>query len=74
LLAWVGQLILDSRSIIVGWYARLDLLYHGTGYLCILGAFLTVWWIFTQTEKRIQRLYFAPLLAFFVALAIYLLR
>lgn len=74
LLSWVGQLILNSRTALVSWNLHLNQVYIGLGYTAILGGFLTIWWIFTQTNKRIQRLALAPALSFFVVISAYILR
>lgn len=69
LLAWTGELIVDSRAIITAMYAKMAVVYRLGGYAAVLGAFLAMWWIFTQTDRRIQRLSAAPLLAFFAVIA-----
>ncbi len=69
MLAWVAELIIDTRPEIIRIYPFLDRIYPFCGFAALLGCILTVFWIFTQTYKRLDRLSAAPILAFFAVIA-----
>jgi hypothetical protein len=73
MIAWTGQLIISSRTFLTGFYPRLAVAYHLLGYIAVISGLVITWWIFTQTERRLQRLYLAPGLAFCIVMAAYLL-
>lgn len=65
LLTWFGHMLISSKPLLAPGLPALAFLYDAMAYLLILGFLLTLWWIFTQTDRRIQRLSAAPWLAFF---------
>lgn len=73
-LCWTAQLILDNQSMLVAWNPIFTIVYRLTAYLSFLAVGLILWWLFTQTDKRMQRLSAAPWLTFFGVIGLYLLR
>jgi hypothetical protein len=73
MIAWTGQLMISSRSFLTSHYPKLTVAYHLFGYGAVIAGLVICWWIFTQTERRLQRLYLAPVLAFCIVMAAYLL-
>lgn len=69
MLAWVAELILNTRADIVRLYPFSDRVYPFLGFAALLGCILSVFWIFTQTYKRLDRLSAAPILAFCAVIA-----
>lgn len=73
LIAWCGQLILDGQPQLASWQPVTGSVYRGAAYLAIVAAVGIVWWIFTRTDRRIERLNLAPALAYCVTLAVFIL-
>jgi hypothetical protein len=73
LTAWTGQLILEGQPQLAAWQPVTGSVYQGAAYAAIVAAIGIVWWIFTRTDRRIERLNLAPALAFCVTLAVFIL-
>lgn len=73
ILAWIGQLILDSQPVWTAWYGKLAVVFHLLGYAAIVSGLVAIWLIFTQTNKRLDRLYLAPVITLCLALSLGLL-
>lgn len=73
LTAWTGQVIIEGRPLLAVWQPVSESVYQGAAYIAIFAALGIVWWIFTRTDRRIERLNLAPGLAFCVTLAVLIL-
>jgi hypothetical protein len=73
MLSWVAELIIDSRAVLRVDGLLIERIYIGVGIAALIGVLLTLWWIITQTYKRLDRLSAAPILAFFAVIAVTLL-
>jgi hypothetical protein len=69
MLAWVAELIINARPRLLRIYPIIDRIYPYIGFAAVLGGILTVWWIFTQSDKRLDRLSAAPILTFCLVIA-----
>lgn len=74
LLGWIGQLIIESRALLIACYPPLKLVYGLLIYVCAVAIFVTLWLLFNVTEKRVQRSAAAPWLVFFLAILTFSLR
>ena len=73
LTAWSGQLILEGQPQLAAWQPMIGSVYQGAAYAAIVASVGIVWWIFTRTDRRIERLNLAPALAFCLTLAVFIL-
>jgi hypothetical protein len=68
LLAWMGNLFLAGQNLLEQWLPPIPISASLTSYLAILAVMVTLWWLFFNTERRLERMWAAIWLWFFIAI------
>ena len=71
---WFGHLFIKFQEFFAVGSPVFSLSYHATGYIAVVGVFLTLAYILIHSRRKIERMCAAVLVWFFFSLAIYVFR